>query len=970
MQILLERIQIYIHSPFLQIILWILIGCTAYVLFLLYSRYHHSSRVVHFPLDAFEEGEKPGPGEWEKEMLDLAQNHTQVRLTGYSFVLNDYNHLAHKKLNQIRDSISGLSTDLIALIPSARWLYDNFQMLYREIKKVRTSGTSYAVLPILKTKEHKNFPRIYVVAKKMVALSGGHLEEENISTMLHAYQKKVSLTDREIWVLPEVLGFCLLEEIIEISDEILQLIDVKSKAEQLIREKLKDKQEASDIMPLLCKIDEKRNRNFSFHAHIIYLLKNMNYDEASIQKYLEYHLDTGEKRVETSDVILKEGRIESLLEAKIRTFIVSLRDMNEVDEESFFSKYSCLEQLLSKDPAGVYEQMDLESRGLYRGVIVKLSHRYHLLEEKIGKDCLDLAIQGRDDLIESHHVGTYLLGKGYPILKAKILNKPIPKRIKKSKNVKGYLYFLSLFLLLLVLCTGLYYEVRSFLTVTEIWRIGIIFLVSLPLLLGISIEIVNFIFTRKIAVKKIPSMDYSKEVPKKARTFVVMPVIVSKKEQGITYMDRLEKHYLANPQSNLFFALLLDFEDSSQQFLKKDEDLKQALVVRMKQLNERYPSSQQRFCLFFRSREWNKAENCYMGWERKRGKLEEFNNLLNGVEKENTTFSSIYCDEEFLSTFQYVITLDADTTLIRDNAVKLVGLIDHPLNRPVLNSENHTLMKGYVIIQPSVRNHITDQYGSRFTKIFGGESGLAHYGTVISDIYQDIFNKGIYTGKGIYDREVFHEILHNKVPENRILSHDLFESCYARTAFSSTAKIMDTFPNTLLSFTKREHRWIRGDWQLLPWLFFKNALDERPLSALSKWKIFDNLRRSLVPLSKTLLVLLNLFWMPKAFYMWIPLVFFADIFQLFVLCISMIKQKLIRPNLAFVYKSFFKELAAMVQRAFLEFTFTPYRAYVAVDAIMRTLYRLIISKRNLLRWNTAESVDATILNIILGLDRD
>ncbi|WP_164473053.1 glucoamylase family protein [Clostridium sp. E02] len=966
MQILLERIQIYIHSPFLQMILWILIGSTAFVLFLLYSRYHHSGRVVHFPLDVIEEGEKPGPGEWEREMLDLAENHTQVRLTGYSFVLNDYNHAAHKRLNQIRDSISVLSTDLIALIPSARWLYDNFQMLYREIKKVRTSGTSYAVLPILKTKEHKNFPRIYVVAKKMVALSGGHLGEENISIMLNAYQKKVSLTDREIWVLPEVLGFCLLEEIIQISDEILLLIDVKSKAEQLIREKFKDKQGASDIMPLLCKMDDKLNCNFSFHAHMVYLLKNMTYDEISIQKYLEYHLDTGENRVETSDVILKEGRIESLLETKIRTFIVSLRDINEVDEETFFSKYSCLEAILSKDPAGVYAKMDLESRGLYRGMIVKLSHRYHLLEEKIGNDCLELAILGRDDLIESHHVGAYLLGKGYPALKAKALNRPIPIKRKKTKNLKGVLYFISLFLLLLVLCIGLYYGFRSLGYVTDSRRIGIIFLVGLPLLLGISMEMVHFIFTRKIAVKKIPSMDYSKEVPEKARTFVVMPVIVSTKEQGLMYMDRLEKQYLANAQSNLFFALLLDFEDSSQQFLKKDEGLEQALVVRMKQLNERYFSRHQRFCLFFRSRKWNKAENCYMGWERKRGKLEEFNNLLNGTQKENTTFSSIYCDEELLSTFQYVITLDADTNLIRDNAVKLVGLIDHPLNRPVLNPKDQTLMEGYVIIQPSVRNHITDKYGSRFTKIFGGESGLAHYGTVISDIYQDVFNKGIYTGKGIYDRKVFHEILHNKVPENRILSHDLFESCYAKTAFSSTAKIMDTFPNTLLSFTKREHRWVRGDWQLLPWLFLKNSLDGRPLSALSKWKIFDNLRRSLVPLSKILLVLLILFWIPRAFYLWIPLVFFTDIFQLLVLCISMIKQKLIRPNLAFVYKSFFQELATMIQRAFLEFTITPYRAYVAVDAILRTLYRLIISKRNLLRWNTAESVDATIMNTRKG----
>ena len=400
--------------------------------------------------------------------------------------------------------------------------------------------------------------------------------------------------------------------------------------------------------------------------------------------------------------------------------------------------------------------------------------------------------------------------------------------------------------------------------------------------------------------------------------------------------------------------------------MPNDDAIQNALVSRMEELNEIYPSQHRRFALFFRYRKWNKAENCYMGWERKRGKLEEFNNLLSGVGKEDTSFSSIFCDEELLTTFRYVITLDADTNLIRDSAAKLIGLIDHPLNRPVLDSDNQRVKEGYVIIQPSVRNHIVDKNGSRFTKIFAGESGLAHYGAMISDIYQDIFNQGIYIGKGIYDINAFQKVLNNKVPENRILSHDLFESCYARTAFSSTAKIMDSFPNSVLSFTKREHRWMRGDWQLLPWLLMKKTPDGRSLCALSRWKIFDNLRRSLVPLSKTMFVLLNFAWMPKAYFLWLPLVFFNDIFNLIISLIAVIAQKMIRPKLVLVYKGFLKELATMVERAFLEFTITPYRAYVASDAIVRTLYRLYISKRNLLRWNTAEAVDASIINTRKG----
>ena len=966
MQILLEEINFYINSPFFPVILLVLIGSICFALIMLYYRFNHLGKKVHFPVCFLGEGDRTGPSEWEKQMLDLAEGHGQVRLIGYSFVLNDYNQVTYKKLNKIRDSISALSTDIISLIPAARWLFDNFQMMYREIKKVRTSGTSYAVLPVLKVKEYRNFPRIYVVAKKMVALSGGHLSEENISVMLKAYQQKIPLTDKEILVLPEVLGFCLLEEIIVIADEIIHMIDVKLKAEKFLREKLERKQGTADISALLCGIEDSLRLNYSFHAHVIYLLKNMSFDDASIQRYLEYHFASLGRQVKTSGIFLEEGKIESFLETNIRTLIISLRDINEVDEEKFFQEYSCLEKILLQDPDGVYSKMDLEARGLYRGVIVKLSLRYRLMEEKIAKDCLELAVQGREDLYCSHHVGAYLLGKGYPILKAKALGKPIPQSIKKRRNVKGFLYFLFLSLIILGLSACLLYAFRTLGGVQDSTRHVIILLVVMPLLIGISIEITNFIFTRRIMVKKIPSLNYLKEIPEEARTFVVMPVIVSSKEQGLKYMDRLQKHYLSNRQPNLYFALLLDFEDSPEQFMPKDKVIESALAARMKELNELYPAEHQRFSLFFRCRKWNEAENCYMGWERKRGKLEEFNSLLNGVGKENTTFFSIFCDEELLTTFRYVITLDADTNLIRDNAAKLVGLIDHPLNKPILDSAGQKVKDGYVVIQPSVRNHIVDKNGSKFTKIFGGESGLAHYGTVISDIYQDIFNEGIYNGKGIYDIKAFHKVLHNKVPENRILSHDLFESCYARTAFSSTAKIMDNFPNSVLSFTKREHRWLRGDWQLLPWLFMKEAPDGRSLCTLSKWKIFDNLRRSLVPLSKTLFVLLNLAWMPKAYYLWLLLIFFNDIFNLVILLIAVITQKLIRPQLALVYKGFLKELAAMFERAFLEFTITPYRAFIATDAIIRTLYRIFISKKNLLRWNTAEAVDDSIINTRKG----
>ncbi len=965
MRIILDIGRFIINMPVgLKVLLSVIILIWCTILFL-YYRFSHFRKKVYFNINTVEKLGTLGVKDWEQQMRELAASHRQIKLMKYNFVLDDYNQIAYKKLNRIRANISAISSDIITLIPAARWLFDNFQMMYREIKKVRTSGTSYEVLPILKTREYRGYPRVYILAKKMVSMSGGHLDEESITVMLKAYQETVPLTDKELWVLPEMLGFCLLESIIEVAESILHIIHLKSKADQFVREHLSGKNGA-DISALFRDPEPDCRRNYSFHSHVIYLLKNMSMDDNAIQKYLEYHFKSSSIRLKPSNVYSEEGKIETFLETKIRALIISLREMNEMDVERFYEEFSCLEQILSGDPEGIYPRMDAESKGMYREVIVKLALDFKLNEQRIAKDCLELAQAGREDLYCSHHVGTYLLGKGYPVLLAKVLRKPRLAKRKWRINGKGLGYFLTFFLLLFALCLLLEFIDERVGGLRDSLPEILILFSAFPLLVGIVLELTNFIFTRNIQVKKIPSLDYLREIPDSARTYVVMPVIVASKEQGLDYFERLQKHYLANRQSNLYFALLMDFKDSPEQFSPEDEDIENAMISRMKELNELYPSEHQRFSLFIRYRKWNKAENCYMCWERKRGKLEEFNYLLNGAGQEVTTFSRLLCDMELLGTFRYVITLDADTNLIRDNAAKLVGLIDHPMNRPLIDLKTKTVTEGYVIIQPSVRNHIVDKKGSRFTEVFGGQSGLAHYSAVVSDIYQDIFGQGIYNGKGIYDVKAFHMLLYNKLPENQVLSHDLLESCYARTAFSSNAKIMDSFPGSVISYAKREHRWIRGDWQLLPWLLGRKAAGGKPLCALSRWKIADNLRRSLVPLSKTLLIVLNLLFMPGAYYLWLPILFFVDVFNLAVLLFAVITQKLFRPKLALVWKSFLKELGIMVQRAFLELVLTPYRAYMAADAMLRTLYRMYVSKKSLLQWNTAESVDASIINTLKG----
>ena len=911
-----------------------------------------------FLVTSKEFAEPLGPKNWEEQMAILSYSHRNVKWRKRNLIVGNYNQEAYKKLNMIRYSIAEVSPDIIALIPSARWLFDNFQMMYREIKKVKTTGTSYERIPILQSGEDRGFPRIYVIAREMIALTGGYLNEENIALMMKAYQRNLPLSDKELWVLPEMIGLCLLKRIIEVSEDIVFRIKTKYAADNFVKERLKIKPGQLDITPLLHKVGTNCSEDASFHCHVIYLLKNMAVEDDSVQKYISYHCREEGRHPTPSDIFKEEGKIESLLESKIRTLIVSLREINQMDEEKIFEELSQLEQILSKDPDGIYPVMDAESRGVYRQVIEKLALKYRIEDGIIGETCLELAETGREGLNCPHHVGTYLIGKGYPLLKAKILRNKAPEILEgKNKNSGFYILFASavllisyFFLYLLIGHHGIDYDQSVLLFVT-----------ATPILIGIALEISNHLFAKLISVKKIPSMDYLKEIPDEARTFVVMPVIVSTKEQGLDYLERIHNHYLANRQSNLYFALLADYADAPDPVAPNDESITNSMIERINQLNELYPQEHKRFSLFFRHRKWNESEGYYMCWERKRGKLEELNAYLTGTPKEETSFSLIQCDKSLIGTFKYVITLDADSCLVRDHASKLVGMIDHPLNRAVLDESKLKVKEGYAIIQPSVRNHLNDHESSAFPKIAGGQDGLIHYSSVISDIYQDVFREGSYIGKGIYNVEVFHQILHKQIPENRVLSHDLLESCYVKTAFTGSANIMDDFPGSVISYAKREHRWIRGDWQLLPWLLKKDII-----SKVSRWKILDNLRRSQIPVCKVLFILFNLAFLPKEWYIWMPLIFFSDVFNIAILLFNVILHKINRPKLAIVHKKLGKDILTMMLRAITEFILVPYKAFIALDAALRTIYRLAFSKKNLLMWNPSDTVEKSIQNTKKG----
>lgn len=899
-----------------------------------------------------------GSRECAEQMALLSEALISVEWKKHNIIISQSKKI-HFGMNMIRAAIEEMPSDIIALIPSARWLIDSFQLIYREIKKLNFSTTHFLKVPVLKNTKWKGLPRIYVIARRMVELSGDYLSEDNIVSMLKAYQQVHPLTDRELQMIPEMLGLCLLQHILNVTREITRVVDVKAQADRFVKENFKEDQEYPDITPLLMKTRNHRESIY-FHSHVIFLLKNLSVEQEAILRYISFHFKDEWENTSLMDIIKEEGRQESALEAAIRNPIVGIRYLNELSEDDLFEGLSIVEQILSEDPDGVYPKMDSASRAMYRDVVEKLSVRWGLTETAIAGYCLQLAQRGHAGLNHGHHVGTYLIGKGSRMLREGLLHKKPARQRKEQAPLKGATYFIFvigmvfLFVYLLIMVLG-----RAGYTWTS-WQSILLIPISLPILIGLSTRLVNTFFTRGMPAKNLPGMDYTKGIPDHARTLVVMPVIISSKEQGMEFISRLEKQYLANRQNNLYFALLADYADAPEKNMPDDRELKQALIARIRELNEEIASVPYKFSLFIRERRWNPSEGRYMCWERKRGKLEEFNRLLSGGKIEDTSFEEACADMGMLGGFQYVITLDADSDLVLDNASKLVGVIDHPLNRAVFDPVKKSVKEGYVIIQPQVMNHINERGNSLFQRIYSGRTGLPTYSMAVSDIYQDIFKSAIFVGKGIYNAKVFHELLNHVIPENRVLSHDLLESCYARTAFAGNAHIVENFPGSFHSYTKRQHRWIRGDWQLLPWLFKKE------ISFLSKWKIVDDLRASLVPAAKLLLIVLNVLYFQRVYWLWLFVLALPLMLDFAAILIEIITHWLQRRRYVLLYRKLLSRAGSLLAQFGFDLVFIPFEAYNSLDAIIRTLYRFLVSKKNFLMWDSAEHVERSGVNSIRG----
>ncbi len=638
-------------------------------------------------------------------------------------------------------------------------------------------------------------------------------------------------------------------------------------------------------------------------------------------------------------------------ETLVASSFISLRLLSVIDWKAFFEQTSRVEQVLRDDPAGIYADMDFDTRNSYRSGIEELAYHSRFSEEEVAHAVIELAC-GADVKVSGRqaHVGYYLQDKGRVILENKLGYRPGPgTRIRSALLASPTLPYLgSIITLSILIIAGLL--TYTFLSGGSLTHLIIVGVLGVGLALEFAIIIVNGNVTRHIKPQRLPRMDFSEGVPPGNRTMVVFPVLLESGKELNHLLQELELVYLSNSDPQLTFALLTDYSDAPKEDMPEDGKLLALAREGVENLNKKYADSVP-FYLFHRKRQWNPSEGVWMGWERKRGKLADFNHLLLNLKE--PAYTSQVGDASILPDVKYVITLDADTFLPSGSANQLIATLAHPLNQAEFSADGRSVVAGYTVLQPRVAVKPTSANRSRFSQIFAGIAGFDLYSFAVSDVYQDLFGEGSYVGKGIYDVKAFERSLAGQVRQNTLLSHDLFEGIYGRAALVTDIVLYEDYPSRYLVYVHRLHRWIRGDWQLLPWLFpivrTQNGLARNRLSAINLWKIFDNLRRSLLPPTLLALLAASWLWLPGSPLVWTVLALLPSALP-FVM-------KIVQPgqpgNRRRTLNQLLEPIRLPLFRWALAILFLANDAFMMLGAIGTTLMRLLIKRKNLLEWTTA-----------------
>jgi cyclic beta-1,2-glucan synthetase len=834
--------------------------------------------------------------------------------------------------------------------PAADWILDNEYILEGNARDVLLNlpRQFYRQLPTLGSAPHRGLPCIYALSKDLVSHTELLLNRDNILAFIEAHQSVRVLTIGELWAIPQMLRIALIESIQSLA--VTALADLRERqlsdfwANRLIAANRRDSNQLFAILAELAKSEPCPSPYFG--SQLIGLL----YDEAAALAPVKSWLERTLKK-SLHDMILLEQNRQTREQLSCGNAFTSLRQLAQMDWREIFEKLSRVEQILRRDPSGLYAGMDFATRDRCRRAIEEISSVCARSEEQVAEQAVLLATQagrGTTGYQLRNHIGTWLVGEGRADL-TRHLNCRETLRYRSLEWVYRHhtaFYGCSI--------AGVSAFIFSMIIISRpFWQIGAAGLIGLTLLLLIpvsqlAIEVVNYLVTRMLPPRPLPKMDFEESgIPDAFRTLVVVPMMLVDAGTIHCEVEKLEIRYLANKEANLLFSLFTDYTDAITLSLADDSELLQTASKCLEELNQRHGGA--RFFLFHRERRWSESEQKFIGWERKRGKLEELNCLIEGTRPLDAERLVYVGDPDALTEIRFIITLDSDTQLPHATARRMIETLAHPLNQPRFDAEGAVMPGSYTIIQPRVSPTLPSTSASIFSRLFADSVGIDPYTQAVSDVYQDLSGEGSYHGKGIYDVRAFSRVMSGRFPEAWVLSHDLIEGAHVRVGLASDIELYDEFPQGYQSYSSRTHRWIRGDWQIAGWIFPRVPQSDggrgpNPISLLNRWKILDNLRRSLLPSASLLLLIAAWFTSPGAGGIATMVVgmqlLFHPLAQPFTMATTRKGLKFFSPS-----KLFHDLLRATADAALL-----PHQAAVALNAIALVWYRRMISHRNLLEW--------------------
>ncbi|OMQ22880.1 GH36-type glycosyl hydrolase domain-containing protein [Serratia oryzae] len=841
----------------------------------------------------------------------------------------------------------------VSIAPAGEWLLDNFYLVEEQIRLVRHHLPKNFGKGLPQLSAPHNCPRIYDIATEAIAHGDGRWDTASLTRYIAAYQKVSVLTLGELWALPGMLRLALIENLRRVSIEVAETQQERNLATRWVN-KMLDSAE-NDPANLIVVIAEMASSNppraSAFVAELVRCLKGHGKMLALPLTWVEQRL--AEVGLTSDQIILRFNQQLANSQLSVSNSISSLRQLSDMNWAEFAETMSLVEHTLNQDPAQIYGKMHFDTRDHYRHIIEALARQCARSEGEVAKQVLTLA-QSAADQGCMRHVGYYLVDKGRDDLEQCLaIRRPPLLRLRdalKQASLSSWLGGL-----------GLVTAVGSLYILSESYRSDaplLLWLLAIPTAIVVSqfaINLLSEVINRLKTPKPLPRMDFSCEIPPRFRSLIVMPSMLMNRAGIDELINSLEVCYLGNAMPHLHFALLTDFPDAPTQTMPEDADLLTYAVYQIAQLNRRYPAHLgTSFFLLHRERAWNPKQGVWMGYERKRGKLAALNQWLRHQQQQFATVAGNH--PEVLSNVKYVITLDADTVLPREAAHQLVATMAHPLNYPVYDPQSKRVVSGYSILQPRLAEEIPRYGQSRYAAMSSSVAGNDPYSLMSSDLYQDLFKEGSFVGKGIYDVDMFICTTSGVCPENLVLSHDLLEGCYARSGLLSDVLLYEQYPANYLVDVARRTRWIRGDWQLLNWLRLRvrqadNSRIANPLSVLSRWKLVDNLRRSLVAPSLLMLLFYSLTIAPNPLFCLLALAIMLLLPTLLMLLQGLISKPRRRPlllHVSIVLNGTLKRLSHIG----LHLATLPHESCYSVRAIAVTLWRLAVSQRNLHEWTS------------------